>query len=92
METVIKNVRLATSELIPKLVNLAVTTVLNVLAQPLALTVRRDLRKKKKDVSMTVETAGLKIKMESVKNVKETVSNVLLINLMSALSVTAINI
>jgi hypothetical protein len=92
METVIKNVRLATSELIPKLVNLAVTTVLNVLAQPLALTVRRDSRKKKKDVSMTVETAGLKIKMESVKNVKETVSNVFLINLMSALSVTAINI
>jgi hypothetical protein len=92
METVIKNVRLATSELIPKLVNLAVTTVLNVLAQPLARTVMKDLRKKKKDVSMTVETAGLKIKMESVKNVKETVSNVFLINLMSALSVTAINI
>ncbi len=92
METVIKNVPLASSALRPKLVNLVGTTVLNVLAQLLALIVRRDSRIKKKDVSMTVETAGLKIKMESVIDVKETVSNVFLINSMSAQSVRVINI
>jgi hypothetical protein len=92
METVTKIVLLHTSELTQKLVNLVVMTVLFVPVLPHVLNVKKDSSKKKKDVLKTAEMAGLMIRIKSVKNVLETVSNVFLIKLMFAQSVMPVNI